>query len=361
MIHLGVSEEAGMNPIENLIAKLKLLGHQFLEPGSELSVFALASAFCIAFAFLYLRQRNRRGKASAAALLRALCSRRVIFHPSTYADAGYFLVNTLALGGLIGWAALSTSAVSGGVTRVLAFLLGASQPTHLPDWLARTLATIVFYLAYELGYYVDHYLKHRVPFLWETHRPHHTAEVLTPLTLFRVHPLDSLVFGWVLALTAGPTAGVLNYAFGKPVIAFTLSGTNVVLVFFIYAYIHLQHSEIWIPFRGWLGRLLMSPAHHQIHHSMDPSHFNTNLGSCLAIWDWVFGTLSIPARKSPRLRFGVHEEGAKHHLPSALLLEPVRRTVLAILHLVLPPKSKAVVMADDELEQPTRNSSKLAA
>jgi sterol desaturase/sphingolipid hydroxylase (fatty acid hydroxylase superfamily) len=327
-----------MHPIENLVTKIEMLGRQFIEPGSQISVFALASAFGIAFGFLYLRQRKRRGKAKAAAILRGLFSRRILFNASTCADVGCFLANTLALGGLIGWAALSTSAISSGVTRGLASLFGPTHPARLPDWLARTLATILFYLAYEFGYYLDHYLKHRVPFLWETHRPHHTAQVLTPLTVFRVHPLDSLVFGYVLALTAGPTAGVVNYAFGKPLLEFALNGTNVLLVFFIYAYIHLQHSEVWIPFRGLAGRLLMSPAHHQIHHSTDPSHFNTNLGSCLAIWDWLFGTLSIPAKESPHLTFGVEGAGARRHLPSGLLLEPIQRTALAILRAVLPRK-----------------------
>jgi sterol desaturase/sphingolipid hydroxylase (fatty acid hydroxylase superfamily) len=350
-----------MNPIENLIKKFEMLGHQFLEPGSQMSVFALASAFCIAFGFLYLRQRKRRGKASALAILRALCSRRIVFNASTYADAGYFLVNTLALGGLVGWAALSTSTMASGVTRGLASLFGPSHPTHLPQWLARTVATIIFYLAYEFGYYVDHYLKHRVPFLWETHRPHHTAEVLTPLTLFRVHPLDTLIFGNVLALTAGPIAGLVNYAFGKSVLDFTLDGTNVLLVFFIYAYIHLQHSEIWIPFRGFAGRLFMSPAHHQIHHSMDRSHFNTNLGSCLAIWDWVFGTLSIPARQSPRLTFGVHGAGGKKHLPSGLLLEPIMRMARAILHVISPPKPKETAASELQCPSTATEGSRLAA
>ena len=66
-------------------------------------------------------------------------------------------------------------------------------------------------------------------------------------------------------------------------------------MFFIYVYVHLQHSQVWIAFTGWLGRLFMSPAHHQIHHSSNPAHFNKNLGSCLALWDWMFGTLHVPS------------------------------------------------------------------
>jgi sterol desaturase/sphingolipid hydroxylase (fatty acid hydroxylase superfamily) len=30
---------------------------------------------------------------------------------------------------------------------------------------------------------------------------HHSAEVLTPLTSFRIHPLDTFMFGNILAVT----------------------------------------------------------------------------------------------------------------------------------------------------------------
>ncbi|QOV89646.1 sterol desaturase family protein [Humisphaera borealis] len=335
-----------MDPINTLISKIKALGRQFIEPGAQFSIFALACAFAVAVGFLYLRQRRRRGRASLAAVLRAVCSRRVFFNPSTYADAGYLLINTLSLGGLIAWAMISTGAVSAWITAGLGNVFATPTATTLPDWLTRAGATILFFLAYEFGYWLDHYLKHRVPFLWEMHRPHHTAEVLTPLTVFRVHPLDSLVFSFVLAITGGVTAGVVNFALGKPVLELTLDGTNVLLVVFFYAYVHLQHSEIWIPFRGWAGRLFMSPAHHQIHHSSDPAHFNMNLGSCLAIWDWVFGTLSIPAKESPRLKFGVDDAEPHPHAPSRLLLTPIARVARALARMVLPTKAREEVVPD---------------
>jgi len=76
---------------------------------------------------------------------------------------------------------------------------------------------------------------------------------------------------------------------------------------FLITYGHLRHSHIWIPFRGWLGKILISPAHHQIHHSTNPAHFNKNLGFALSFWDWVFGTLHIPAKEREVEVFGVGE------------------------------------------------------
>ncbi len=78
---------------------------------------------------------------------------------------------------------------------------------------------------------------------------------------------------------------------------------------FIHVYIHFQHSHLWIAFRGLAGRVLISPAHHQVHHSTNPVHFNKNLGSCLAVWDWMFGTLHVPAKAPERLNFGVAPAG----------------------------------------------------
>jgi len=34
----------------------------------------------------------------------------------------------------------------------------------------------------------------------------------------------------------------------------------------------------------------ISPAQHQVHHSVDAKHHHRNFGSALAIWDWMFGT-----------------------------------------------------------------------
>ena len=82
--------------------------------------------------------------------------------------------------------------------------------------------TLALFLAYEFGYWLDHYLKHRVPALWELHKVHHSANVLTPLTVFRLHPLDALIFSNILALATGITNGAVNYAFGKPITMFSI-------------------------------------------------------------------------------------------------------------------------------------------
>ena len=98
--------------------------------------------------------------------------------------------------------------------------------------------------------------------------------MLTPLTNFRVHPVYMCIFLNILALFIGTANGLGDYIFGQATHQYVLSENNIILVFFIYLYVHLQHTQLWISFTGWLGHLFMSPAHHQIHHSRNPAHFN---------------------------------------------------------------------------------------
>ena len=94
---------------------------------------------------------------------------------------------------------------------------------------------------------------------------------------------------------------------------------------FVHIYVHLQHTHLWIAFTGLAGRVFLSPAHHQIHHSNNPVHFDKNLGSCLAIWDWLFGTLYVPAKEPEPLTFGVKVGEADMHSFGELAIAPMQR------------------------------------
>ena len=290
----------------------------FLSFGSGFSAASLFSALCIAGACLLLRRRADRRQVKYRVMGRALFPRWLRL-PSFRADLGFLLLNVLLGAVIVGWAIISTRSVSDMVSDTLTDLLGA-RPTGLSTLASRLFVTVVLFLAYELGYWVDHYLSHRIPVLWDFHKVHHTAEVLSPVTNFRMHPVDSVVFANILAVFLGITGGVLSYMqFGDP---FEIGGTNLILVGFYFVTVHLQHSHVWIATTGLLGRVILSPAHHQIHHSDKPIHFNKNLGSCLSIWDWVFGTLHLPERTRERLHFGVGTQEREHHTALGTLVLP---------------------------------------
>jgi sterol desaturase/sphingolipid hydroxylase (fatty acid hydroxylase superfamily) len=292
---------------------------------AEFSVASLMVALAIVVLFLGVRRSRRRKPLRPRVLLRALFPRRLLRSPSSRADVGFFLFNVFLASLLFGWAILSYHFVSTTVTARLAGGLGAVAPTSLPDAWAIAILTVALFLAYELAYFTDHYLSHTVPFLWEFHKVHHQAEVLSPLTDFRVHPIDTLVFYNVLALFTGITGGTVNYLLGRPIEEFAIANTNAVVLLGAFLIGTLQHSQFWIAFTGPWGRLFLSPAHHQIHHSTDPAHFNKNLGNFLGLCDWLFGTLYVPGRKREKLTFGVEPAAGDQHSFDGAVIAPLRR------------------------------------
>jgi sterol desaturase/sphingolipid hydroxylase (fatty acid hydroxylase superfamily) len=333
---------------DKLLSIPRVFGQLLLSPAATFSVYSLAFTLALAAAFLAHRQKRRRGRVRLRAIIRSVLRRRVLFHRSTLVDLGYFFFGVMTLGLLLGWALLSGTAISDFVIGFLQDRLGVRAPLPAPDFALRAGMTIVLFLAYELGFFLDHTLKHRIPALWALHRTHHSAEVLTPLTNFRVHPLDSLILANNLALVIGLVGGVARYLVGRPIEIFAFDGTNILMVGYIYLTAQLQHSQIWIPFTGALGRLFMSPAHHQIHHSDNPAHYNRNMGASLAIWDWLFGTLEIPQKEPQRIKFGAAESGRDPHNVTVLLLDPVINALSALIGIKLPLAPTAVAPVEEE-------------
>ena len=220
-----------MKLFERLNEVFGQLGHVLFSFGTEFNLPSLTVAFFAAMAFLMWRRYRRRGRAALSVIRRAVFRRKFLSDPSVRADLGMFFVNTLAVGGLIGWGVFGADAVSGAVTRGLTALFGSRPPVEGPEFALHLGATLALFVAYEFGYWLDHFLKHRIPFLWETHKPHHSAETLTPFTVWRVHPLDTLVFSNILALAIGGASGLLNYGLGREIRIISVDGSNIFLVF----------------------------------------------------------------------------------------------------------------------------------
>jgi sterol desaturase/sphingolipid hydroxylase (fatty acid hydroxylase superfamily) len=306
---------------------LDQLSRLLFSVGSHFSLTSLACALAIAVAALASRRYKKNRRLRLRTIMRALFPRRITTSPSTYADLGFVFFNVFVFSLVLGWAVLSYQFVSNSIIGLLVEAFGPVQAASLPDIVSRSIITVTLFLAYELGYWLNHYLSHRVPILWEFHRVHHSATVLTPLTNFRVHPVYTWIFANILALSTAVANGLASYLLGKTAYQYALSDTNIILVLFIHTYVHLQHSQLWISFPGLWGRLFMSPAHHQVHHSTDPAHFNKNLGSCLAVWDWMFGTLYVPGREAEKLSFGVDPGDTEVHTIAGCYVTPVRRAL----------------------------------
>jgi sterol desaturase/sphingolipid hydroxylase (fatty acid hydroxylase superfamily) len=295
------------------------LGRLFFSLGSHFSLSSLAAALAISALYFIYRRVKRGRRVRFKTITRALFPKRILTSRSNQADIGYLFFNVFVFGVVFGWAVLSYQFISNGIIAGLVAILGPPTPSAWPSFVTRSIITVMLFLAYELGYWFNHWLSHKVPVLWEFHKVHHTAEVLTPLTNFRVHPVYTWIFANILAFSAALANGLGNYMFGNTAYQYAFSDTNIILVLFIHGYVHLQHSHMWISFRGVLGRIFVSPAHHQVHHSANPKHFNKNFGSCLAIWDWMFGTLYVPEKEREKLTFGFADHPDAHTFKGELV------------------------------------------
>jgi sterol desaturase/sphingolipid hydroxylase (fatty acid hydroxylase superfamily) len=286
----------------------------------------LVGALLCSFAYYFWRRRARNRPASAKGFVRTIFAGRILLHPSSLLDMKLWALNTLAFAGAYGMLGVSGLAWRNVAVASLTALLGAHELSAWPVWSVLALCTILELLAYEFAYWGAHYLFHAVPSLWEFHKVHHSAEVLTTFTEMRTHPVEIIAFMNAIGAATGLVFGAMTYAFGPGAHPFTLLNGNIALMAFLITIGHLRHSHMWIPFTGWAGRLFQSPAHHQIHHSDDPKHFNTNLGFSLAVWDWLFGTLYLP-RERETIRFGVGARHVDFASVARLYLLPFRRAL----------------------------------
>lgn len=237
-------------------------------------------------------------------------------HPSAVMDYKILLANRiLGPSGLLARLVLGSASVAVVATLVQQALVGALGPGPRAEWTPGMLVafTVVFALVSDFSTFAVHALHHRFPLLWEFHKVHHSAEVLTPFTVYRKHPVYNLVSKMLDLAIVGPFMGLVAWCFADAPVAVTLFGANFVFSIFHVAGANLRHSHIWWSFGPVLGRIFISPAQHQIHHSRDPRHYDKNYGELFALWDWLFGTLYLPGRTPEKLEFGLTGEDAQIH------------------------------------------------
>ncbi len=305
---------------------------------SELYWVYLFSGFAIAWLVwkLYLvRQATYASATASGSFWQNFFSRDIWWHPSARVDYKFYVLNALLMAWISSQFWVSEQTVISWLSA-----LGPSQaqePLAAPHILSRLVFTLLFFVAYDLGRFVAHSLLHDIAWLWGFHQVHHSAQVLTPLTAYRVHPVDLAVMAWVPAVFTG----VLSWAYAQwvdpSVTFFTFMGFHA-LVWLFNLIDHLRHWHVWVTYGTTLNRWFISPAHHQLHHSANPEHWGCNRGYELAIWDRLYGTFIQPSLMPMVFAKGLGDgtDGQWHTL-RALFLRPFTQ-LLAHLFARLKPK-----------------------
>jgi sterol desaturase/sphingolipid hydroxylase (fatty acid hydroxylase superfamily) len=272
----------------------------------------LASSALIASLYLWFNPAYRKGALSGA----------LWWHASARLDYLYFFVSALIKIFVLVPLLLGTEEVALAVVSWLQEHFGYVTPLRWEKSTIVAFYTFALFLASDFTRYWLHRLMHEIPPLWRFHRVHHSAEVLTPITFYRVHPVENLIFGLRYALSAGTVTGLFVYFFGARLGGVEFFGVNLFVFLFSLLGANLRHSHLPVRFGKALEKWVVSPYMHQYHHSVEGSR--KNYGGALSLWDRLFGTLHI--EKGRELTFGINEKGV-HHSIMALLFEPFKTMI----------------------------------
>ncbi|MBN2815186.1 MAG: sterol desaturase family protein [Campylobacterales bacterium] len=242
--------------------------------------------------------------------------RKIWSHTSALMDYKYFVVVAFIKVVFILPLILSSKDVALYVTLFMQDHIGFVAPLSLSKEKVVILYTLSLFVVGDFTRYWLHRAMHSVPLLWRFHKVHHSAEVLNPLTFYRVHPVENVLFGLRYALSVGFVTGVFLYYFGAKIGVIQIVGANLFVFIFGILGANLRHSHIPLRYGDVLEKIFISPYQHQLHHTKELS--TKNFGGALALWDWLFETL--------------HIEKTRTHLEYGLAQERVYKSVLEMLY-----------------------------
>lgn len=144
------------------------------------------------------------------------------------------------------------------------------------------LQIVIALLVTDFVHWCVHNLLHRVPWLWEFHKTHHSVQ-------------DGEM-DWIVAFRFQWTEVVVYKSLQYMPLAFFGFGYEAVMVHAIFGTLigHLNHSNLDLSY-GPLRYVFNSPRMHLWHHDYDADGKTTvNFGVIFSLWDWIFGTAFMP-------------------------------------------------------------------
>ncbi len=202
------------------------------------------------------------------------------FRKDFWLDAFYMFFNFF-LFSLVAYNAISNVAVKAFADFLALFGIEntvAISINTLPYW-AQLLA--LFILA-DFVQWNTHRLLHRVPWLWEFHKVHHSVKEMGFAAHLRFHWMETIVYKTIQYL---PLA----------MIGFGIDDFLLVHLFTL-AIGHLNHANLGWNY-GVLKYVFNNPKMHIWHHSkkIPAGHkYGVNYALTLSLWDYLFGTASLP-------------------------------------------------------------------
>lgn len=302
--------------LDSMYEGLLLPFSYLISPEKRIHVLYLSSSLIMAL-YIYLKTKPN------ASFFKYLFPKKIWTNPSARVDYLLFFINGFFKVLFIAPIAILGITMQETITALLNELFGVCDLNLSRSTIVFSY-TLVLWLFGDFASFYVHYLMHKIPFLWRFHKIHHAATVLNPITLYRIHPGELILNNVKTIIVFGTTTGIFYYLANGKVGIMGFLGVNVFRFFFLLVGSNLRHSHVKLKFPLWLEHILISPYQHQVHHSDNQQHYNKNIGSHLAIWDWLFGTL-ITSKKVKKIKFGLGAaENAVHENVIQNLVSPFK-------------------------------------
>lgn len=151
------------------------------------------------------------------------------------------------------------------------------------DVLPYGVGLLVFFLVSDFVQWNTHRLLHRVDFLWNFHKVHHSVKEMGFAAQLRYHWMEPVVYKSLLYIPIAIIGG--------------FDAQDVAIVhFFALTVGHLNHANLGWDY-GFLKYVINNPKMHIWHHAKKlpaSARYGVNFGLTLSIWDYLFGTAHIP-------------------------------------------------------------------
>jgi sterol desaturase/sphingolipid hydroxylase (fatty acid hydroxylase superfamily) len=152
---------------------------------------------------------------------------------------------------------------------------------------------VLGYVAWEFGHFWYHFLAHKVRLFWCLHSTHHAPSSM------------NLSISWAHFFLEAPYADIIRTS-----ICMVLGVPPVMLFAIMFidgtwgSFIHIGESLMKKADLGVLGKFILTPSHHRVHHAKNLKYMDTNYCNLLNIWDRIFKTYQ-PEIEEEKIVYGI--------------------------------------------------------
>jgi len=164
----------------------------------------------------------------------------------------------------------------------------------------------------DFSQFAAHILYHKLPVLWEFHKVHHCAKVLTPFTGARDHPVIFVIDTFAYVGFVGMYVGVLEWIDPTIIDRVYLWEASAIAFQLYFLGFLTSHYHLPVSF-GIFDRVLVSPAYHMAHHVNHPDFYDKNFGHIFSFWDRLFGTDVAPITNTNGLVLGLSPDEERRY------------------------------------------------